>query len=457
MAGKLVGTVAGLAEFGDSGAATGPVKIGQVPLRPHPHPRRCLGAGPREADLPHRRRANFNELQANPSQYPRLCHVICGMWIDFGAMQNTRSRGQSRVPAEPGRPVTLLDSESPYGSRRVVVEYDGWTTAAYMHDRTEPIAATWLANHRRAPADIDLALLDAGHAPEMPEGYTRHPDGRPPLNQGSLRAVWFEEGDGVAILEGNEVMAVIPGWSDMSKGMPGYSRDVIGQTPFGWSLDDAMEGLGPRVNEAEDFWQWRLDPEAWAQFQQGMLGHLLDRLGPGARYWDVSGNKPPVVGVSERPPAGRRTYTVLTTVGMGCQRMPVVEQAGSGSGEKARIELAVATTLPSNQAARIFLWLAQYPWREISWIGTGQTIRWYHEPSSFPLGHGNEAIMFLSDPALLLGPEVPDLSGFTVAGEPVTWLWLIPVTNRERLLAQSRGSSSLVNQMASQSRSWVVS
>jgi hypothetical protein len=379
------------------------------------------------------------------------------MWIDFGAMQNTRSRGQSRVPAEPGRPVTLLDSESPYGSRRVVVEYDGWTTAAYMHDRTEPIAATWLANHRRAPADIDLALLDAGHAPEMPEGYTRHPDGRPPLNQGSLRAVWFEEGDGVAILEGNEVMAVIPGWSDMSKGMPGYSRDVIGQTPFGWSLDDAMEGLGPRVNEAEDFWQWRLDPEAWAQFQQGMLGHLLDRLGPGARYWDVSGNKPPVVGVSERPPAGRRTYTVLTTVGMGCQRMPVVEQAGSGSGEKARIELAVATTLPSNQAARIFLWLAQYPWREISWIGTGQTIRWYHEPSSFPLGHGNEAIMFLSDPALLLGPEVPDLSGFTVAGEPVTWLWLIPVTNRERLLAQSRGSSSLVNQMASQSRSWVVS
>lgn len=148
-------------------------------------------------------------------------------------MQNTRSRGQSRVPAEPGRPVTLLDSESPYGSRRVVVEYDGWTTAAYMHDRTEPIAATWLANHRRAPADIDLGLLDAGHAPEMPEGYTRHPDGRPPLNQGSLRAVWFEEGDGVAILEGNELMAVIPGWSDMSKGMPGYSRDVIGKTPFG--------------------------------------------------------------------------------------------------------------------------------------------------------------------------------------------------------------------------------
>ena len=83
-------------------------------------------------------------------------------------MQNTRSRGQSRVPAEPGRPVTLLDSESPYGSRRVVVEYDGWTTAAYMHDRTEPIAATWLANHRRAPADIDLACSTPATPPRCP-------------------------------------------------------------------------------------------------------------------------------------------------------------------------------------------------------------------------------------------------------------------------------------------------
>src|SRR5579859_3673195 len=78
-------------------------------------------------------------LRASSKQTPhriRGCwHVICGMWIDFDAMQNTRSRaGQSRVPAQPGRPVTLLDSESPYGSRRVVVEYDGWTTAAYMHD-----------------------------------------------------------------------------------------------------------------------------------------------------------------------------------------------------------------------------------------------------------------------------------------------------------------------------------
>lgn len=380
------------------------------------------------------------------------------MRIDFPTMQTMRGRGsQPRISAQPGHPATLLDSDSPYGSRRVVVEYDGWTTAAYMHDANDPIAATWLANHRRAPSGIDLSLLDAGQAPQMPDGYTKHPDGRPPLDPDTLRAVWFEEGDGVALFENGELLAVIPGWSDMSKGMPGYSRDVIGQTPFGWSLDDAMEGLGGRVREASDFWRWRLDPQAWAQFQQGMLGHLLARLGPGARYWDVSGQRQPLTGVSERPPSGRRTYTVLTTVGMSCQRMPGIEQTGAAGTGRTRIELAVATTLPSNQAARIFLWLAQYPWREVAWLENGQTIRWYHEPSTFPLGSGNEAILFMDDPGRLLGPDVPDLSGFTVSGEPVTWLWLIPISNRERLLAEGRGSSSLINQMASQSRNWVIS
>ncbi len=373
-------------------------------------------------------------------------------------MQTMRGRSsQPRISAQPGRPATLLDSDSPYGSRRVVIEYDSWTTAAYMHDSGDPIAATWLANHRKAPGDVNLTLLDSGQAPEMPEGYTKHPDGRPAMDPQELRAVWFEEGDGVALYEGNDLLAVIPGWSDMSKGMPGYTRDVIGQTPFAWSLDDAMEGLGPRVTEASDFWRWRLDPQAWAQFQQGMLGHLLARLGPGARYWDVSGNRRPQVGVSERSPTGRRSYTVLTTVGMSCQRMPGIEQTGPGASSSARIELAVATTLPSNQAARIFLWLAQHPWREVTWIENGQSIRWYHEPSSFPLGSGNEAILFIDNPGRLLGPEVPDLSGFTVGGEPVTWLWLIPISNRERLLAKSRGATSLVNQMASQRRSWVVS
>jgi hypothetical protein len=375
-----------------------------------------------------------------------------------------RGSGQgSRISAPPGEPVArgasgpvvLLDSVSPYGSRRVIVEYDGTTTSAYLHDKSGAIAATWVANHRAAPETVDVTRLRAGQAPEMPAGHTKHPDGRPPLQAAALTAVWLEEGDGVAILENGDALAVIPGWSDLAKGMPGYSRDIIGQTPFGWSLDDAMEGFGQRISQSAQFWRWRASAGSWALLQEALLGHLLSRLGPGGSYWDVSGGKSPAVGVTERPAVPKRQFTVLSTVGMSGQRMPVVEQTGEGAAGRARIELALATTMPSAEAARIFLWLAQFPWREMTWLGSGHSIPWYHEPATFPLGGGNEAVLLLDDPSRLPGPEVPRLAGFRSSNEPVRWLWIVPINDRERRLARERSSASLVTQLAAQRRSWV--
>jgi Suppressor of fused protein (SUFU) len=353
-------------------------------------------------------------------------------------------------------PQVILESANPYESRRLTVEYDGVTTAAYLHGDNSAIAATWIANHQPAAPTTDLGRLNAGKAPIMPAAHTKHPQGRPPFDAHTLQALWFEEGDGVAVLESGQLLAVIPGWSDMARGMPGYSRDVIGQTPFGWSLDDAMEGLVPRVEQARAFWQWRAEQASWGNFQQAVLGHLLARLGPGAHYWDAGNGKQPLVGVTERPPTTARPYTVLSTVGMSCQRMPVVEQFVEDASGYARIELCLASTLPSAQAARVFLWLAQYPWRSVTWFGPGHSVRWYHEPATFPLGGGNEAVLLLDEPGGLLGPDPPDLSGFTFGGDPVRWLWIVPISERERLLAKDRGSASLVNQMAAQRRSFVA-
>ena len=338
-----------------------------------------------------------------------------------------------------------------------MVEYDGATSTAYLYDQSAVIAAVWIANHVPAPAAADPAPAAAGQAPVMPAGHTKHPAGLPVLDRRVLRALWFEEGDGVAVIEGGRLLAVIPGWAALSRGMPGYSREVIGQTPFAWALDDAMEGLGPRADRATAFWRWRAGEGAWAGFQKTVLGHLLHRLGPGSRYWDVSGGKQPLAGVSERPPTRDRPFTVLTTIGMSCQRMPVVEQYAEDPTAAARIELALATTMPSPDAARIFLWLAHYPWRAVTWFGAGHTVRWYHEPSTFPLGGGNTGVLLLDDPAQLPGPEVPDLSGFTFGGDPVRWLWVLPISERERLFAKDRGSPSLVTNLAAQRRSWVVS
>src|ERR1700751_5315710 len=354
-------------------------------------------------------------------------------------------------------PVTLLESSSPYGSRKVPVEYDGLVTAAYLHDDTAAISATWIANHQPAPQATDPARLDAGRGPLMPAARTKPRAGRPPLQADTLKALWFEEGDGVAILESGRPLAVIAGWSDMDRGMPGYSSDVIGQTPFGWSLDDAMEGLAPRLERSRAYWRGRQVADGWSQFQQALLGHLQPRLGPGGHYWDASAGKQPLTGVTERPPSARRPYTVLSTVGMSCQRMPVVEQVLDDPSGYARIELAVATTLPSAQAARVFLWLATYPWRAVTWFGPGHSVRWYDEPATFPLGgdEGYGAVLLLDSPGSLPGPEAPDLSGFTFGGDPVRGLWIVPILERDRQLAKEHGSASLVGRLAAQQRSWV--
>jgi hypothetical protein len=113
--------------------------------------------------------------------------------------------------------------------------------------------------------------------------------------------------------------------------------------------------------------------------------------------------------------------------------------------------------MPSPAAARIFLWLAQFPWREVTWLGSGHSIPWYHEPATFPLGGGNDAVLLLDDPSRLPGPEVRSLDGFRASNEPVRWLWIIPINERERRLARERGSASLVTHLAAQRRSWVYS
>jgi hypothetical protein len=378
----------------------------------------------------------------------------------------------------------ILDSVSPYGSRRVTVECDGIATAAYLRDDTSIIAATWIANHRSAPGSTDRERIESGLAPLMPAAHTSRPRGRSRPEPATLEAVWFEEGDGVAITEQGALLAILPGWANASRGMPGYSRDIIGQTPFGWSLDDAIEGLGPRVARAKAFWQWRDSPAGWGRFQQAALAHLESRLGPSpaGHYWDVSMGRRPSVGVCERPPSADRPYTVLATVGMSCQRMPVVEQVLDNPRDYARIELALATTMPSAIAARVFPWLATYPWQAVTWFGPGHSIRWYHVSDTFPLGPGFEAVLLVDDPSPLAAPaapappataapsngsgisdlpkpsaaSIPDLSGFMVGEDPVRWLWIIPIAERTRLLAKERGSSSAVARLAAEGRTWIT-
>ncbi|MCG5219032.1 suppressor of fused domain protein [Streptosporangium soli] len=332
--------------------------------------------------------------------------------------------GDGRRWTPDGAEVVLTDA-SPYGSRTLVVERDEISSVAYLCAPTGEVhGAVWLANHQAAPPAVDLARVNAGLPPIMPRYNTRHPEGRPPL--GELSVLWFEEGDGVVLYEDGELLAVIPGWADLTRNMPGYARDAIGETVFAWAMEEALEGLAPRLAKAASYWEWRRADGAWTSFQQFVMGHLDSRVGTAGRYWDAGGGRLPAVGITERPPERGRDHTILSTVGMSCQRMPTVEQYIDRPEAYARIELAVATRGDAREVARLFLWLAQYPWHSVTWLGHGHTAKWYHEPETFPLGSGYHGVIMLADP-----PGLPDLSGFAFGGEAVRWLWLAPVTEAE--------------------------
>jgi hypothetical protein len=112
---------------------------------------------------------------------------------------------------------------------------------------------------------------------------------------------------------------------------------------------------------------------------------------------------------------------VLSTVGMSCQRMPTVEQWIDSPDTYARIELAVATHEDPRDAALLLVWLAQYPWHSVTWLGHGHTAKWYHEPATFPFGPDYTGVLLDAEP-----PGMSDMSGFTFGGEAVRWLWLSP-------------------------------
>ncbi len=70
-----------------------------------------------------------------------------------------------------------------------------------------------------------------------------------------MSIVWFEEGDAAALLEGDTLLCVIPGWSGY-QGFHGYSRYAIGTGPCAWELAQAEEVLGKRVAKSRAFWDF---------------------------------------------------------------------------------------------------------------------------------------------------------------------------------------------------------
>lgn len=360
----------------------------------------------------------------------------------------------SNCPSEMTVPELLLQETSPYGTRRASVLRGEGDIYLYLEDVVGEEPATtsivWVANHQPAPTDASV-VTPPGTPPRMGAGGTRHPEGCPELGQ-TLKLVWFEEGDAVALVDAEGVVAVIPGWAGRD-GFYGFARYARGRSSLAWELtNEARRVLDSKVTESRDFWNWRQGP-AWPEIQSSGLAHLEQRVGAQEGTWPIGDAAFPEL-MASRHRFGNERVWVTATTGLSAQRMAGVEQHLDVPDGATRIELAIARSNPDQAGAEILGSLAAIPFGRCTWLGEGHTIGGV--PGSYPaFGPDRAAILLTARPPFPPGQPPPDLSGLMRRVAPVTYLWVMVIDQATFLMARDRDATTALEHLTEIEATWI--
>lgn len=351
-------------------------------------------------------------------------------------------------------PELLLEETSPYRTRRALVLRGEGDIYLYLEDLVGPTPATtsavWVANHLPAPVD-DRVATPAGVPPRMGAGGTRHPEGCPDLGR-DLELVWFEEGDAVALVDGEGVLAVVPGWAGRDD-FYGYARYARGRSPLAWELtSEARQVLEQKVAESREFWQWRRG-SAWPEIRAAGQAHLETRIGPQESAWPIGESLYPEL-IATRHRLTDQSIWVTATTGLSAQRMAGVEQYLDVPDGATRIELAIARPQPDQSGAELLGGLATIPFGRCTWLGEGHTIGGV--PGAYPdFGADRAAVLLTANPPAAHGLPVPDLRGLVRRGDPVTYLWVVLIDEDTFRLARGRDARAALTHLRDAGTSWV--
>ena len=335
---------------------------------------------------------------------------------------------------------TLLEEVNPNGNIQAVVEADDIASYFYLFgapDTEVGMKTVWIRNHTPAPEVLEVERLRSGSPSRNPARHCRHPAGQPALAPEDLRVVWLPEGNGAALYEGEEIIAIIPPWSG-TQGFFGYARDTIGNGPVAWELGPDNVLLD-RFAAAQSYWESWADEEFWPTFQSTQIALIEKVFGRHSKYYAIDGGEWPTKAMVRFAWKG---CTVLITVGVAMRPQPDVERSTESPEQLRRIELgAVLPGSWSEESIRAFgSYLSgqtNLPWDQYTWLGPGHTLpcdAWQNPKFSMAL-------------LQLQHPEVPRVSLDDFLGDPVNVLWFIPISEAERQVAIDKGSQHLVSQL----------
>ena len=351
-------------------------------------------------------------------------------------------------------PELLLQEISPYSTRRASLLRGEGDLYLYLEDLVSPSPATtsavWVANYLPAPTDQSVTS-PAGTPPRMGAGGTRFPEGCPDLGR-AMTLVWFEEGDAVAIIDAEGVLAAIPGWAGRSE-FYGYSRYARGRTGLAWELTrDAGQALEAKVVESRDFWSWR-GAGAWGEVRSSGLAHIEAQTGPQEAAWPLGTARFPEL-IATRHRVGELPVWVTATTGLSAQRMAGVEQYVDEPEKASRIELAIARSVPDQAGAELLSSLATIPFGRCTWLGEGHTIG--GSPGNYPaFGADKAAVLLTAEPPEGSRYPMPNLRGLVRRGEPVTYLWVLVIDEETFRLARGRDARAAIAHLRGNGATWV--
>jgi hypothetical protein len=285
----------------------------------------------------------------------------------------------------------------------------------------------------------------------MGAGGTQFPEGCPDLGR-AMSLVWFEEGDAVAVIDAEGVLAAIPGWAGRSE-FYGYSRYARGRSPLAWELTrDAKAALEVKVQESRDFWQWRLG-NAWPEVRAAGIAHLEAQVGPQEAAWPLGTARFPEL-IATRHRLGDQPVWVTATTGLSAQRMAGVEQYIDEPEKAGRIELAIARSMPDQAGAELLSSLATIPFGRCTWLGEGHTIG--GAKGNYPaFGPDKAAVLLTATPPPGVGHVLPDLQGTRRRNEPVTYLWVMVIDEDTFRLARGRDARAAIAHLQTSGAGWV--
>jgi Suppressor of fused protein (SUFU) len=145
----------------------------------------------------------------------------------------------------------------------------------------------------------------------------------------------------------------------------------------------------------------------------------------------------------------KEVYSLVTS---GMSDLKMTLPPGADKGVPRRVELIFYCSEPRDEYVATLRWVAHFPHDSKSWLGDGHTIPNGDPPAPFWGSTELDTLFFLPP---IVKKDQTLASELSLDGDPVHFLWVVPLTTAECNVKLKRGSDAILNLFQKNRHPWV--